>query len=105
MYAAKFVCGTSFDYRLVFLALCVPWLWAEGVAGESARSRRLRWVTGSVLLAFVWINPVWWLPLMVARELCGWTLLALLCWWLGKTFDVTDTPRAACGAATAVSSG
>ncbi len=89
VHVGAFVLGSSFDYRLIFLALATPGL----SAWASAPSRYLRWLARAALVAsvlnvwsLVWRMPVDWLAgQFAARALeelsswAGWALMACVC--------------------------
>lgn len=83
LYALTFIAGSSYAYRLVFLLLCLPWLWQKAAAQNSLA--RMRLAALALLFGVLWINSYWWFPLSVASELCSWALLGALGWLLGAT--------------------
>jgi hypothetical protein len=86
-YALTFIAGTSYVYRLVFLLLCVPWLWRkESPAGHN---RRMRGLALTLIFGLLWINPYWWSPLALGSELSAWALLGVSGWLLGSTLPGT----------------
>ncbi|AKC83728.1 hypothetical protein IMCC26134_14795 [Verrucomicrobia bacterium IMCC26134] len=84
IFAATFIIGANFDYRLIFLLLCVPWLWRRDPSG-SPDTRRVKTTASAMLFGCLWINPHWWFPFIHLRESCTWILLISLGWLLGNT--------------------
>ncbi|MEY4488504.1 MAG: hypothetical protein RIQ79_1012, partial [Verrucomicrobiota bacterium] len=84
IFAATFIVGASYDYRLIFLLLCVPWLWKRDPSG-SRDTLRVKTIASVMLFGCLWLNPHWWFPLIHLREFCTWSLLISLGWLLGNT--------------------
>jgi hypothetical protein len=85
IYAATFVLGANYDYRLIFWLLAVPWLTRGAEAGEARAEARARRAALGGVIALMWANPWWGGGFAVVRELAAWGLLVMACWWLGRT--------------------
>jgi hypothetical protein len=83
IYALTFIAGTNYFYRLVFLLLCLPWLWKSDSAGT--RIGKMRWLGLTLIFSVLWINPYWWPPLALGSEASAWGLLCVTGWLLGAT--------------------
>lgn len=83
LYAITFIAGSSYAYRLVFLLLCMPWLWSNQTINRG--TKRVRVVALALIFGIFWINPYWWFPLSLFAEFCGWALLIATGWLLGAT--------------------
>jgi hypothetical protein len=83
LYALTFIAGSSYAYRLVFLLLCLPWLWQK--TGANDGFARMRLAALALLFGVLWINSYWLFPLSLGSELCSWALLGVLGWLLGAS--------------------
>jgi len=90
IYLLTFVAGSNFDYRRIFLLLCLPWLWPRA-AGSPFRILKL--ITLGCVIFGLWANTDWTDWLIVPRELADWTLLAVLTWLLGATLPIARRQR------------
>jgi len=83
VYLSTFLLSVSFDYRLLFLLLCVPLL----VSLASARTPDRVWGLAGIGLVFgiMWPNGLFWKPLLIVKEASSWALYFTLAVLLVRT--------------------
>ena len=87
IYLGTFVLGNNWDYRLVFLILCIPQL-ASWVASSS---RRIKWL--SMIAVFAMIVSMWYLVIgaawgLLASALLRWMPIAgVYPWFVDEIFN------------------
>lgn len=99
IYLGTFAVGNNFDYRLVFLLLMLPqlWAWTRGTEEESP-VRALAMLTLVTVTVATWIGA-WSQPLRLSDELVSWALafqLAALA--IAVLPSLTDVRRLVAGA-------
>jgi hypothetical protein len=82
IYLATFAVSASFNYRLMFLLLAVPWL-ARNVAAADRRLSGVGVVALAVMAGLMFLNLFAAPVPVVIRELCAWGLAFLLAWEYG----------------------
>ena len=72
VYLTTFLFSVSFDYRLLFLLLCVPLLCSLA----SSRATGRGWGVAALVLIFglMWPNGLFWKPLLLVKEASSWGL-------------------------------
>ena len=76
VYVSTFLLSVSFDYRLLFLLLTVPWL----ASLAASRTADRRWGIAALVLVFgtMWTNGLFWKPLLLTKEASSWGLFFVL---------------------------
>jgi hypothetical protein len=84
VYVTTFLFSVSFDYRLLFLLLCVPLLCSLAASRTPGRG----WGIAGLILIFglMWPNGLFWKPLLLVKEAASWGLFFTLSYLLLRTF-------------------
>lgn len=83
VYLSTFLLSVSFDYRLLYLLLCVPLL----VSLAASRAPGRAWGIAGIVLVFgtMWPNGLFWKPLLLVKEASSWALFFTLTVLLVRT--------------------
>jgi hypothetical protein len=86
VYVSTFLLSVSFDYRLLFLLLCVPLL----ISLASLRTPGRGWGVAGIAFVFgvMWPNGLFWKPLLIVKEASSWALFFTLAVLLVGTSNV-----------------